>query len=503
MSAPSSTQVQGRVPLGVSGLDYVLGGGIPRSRFYLIHGRPGTGKTTLALHFLLEGRRSGETGLYVTLSETKDELHDVARSHGWSLDGIGLYELESIEHKLQPEEQYTVFHPAEVELGETTERICQEVERLKPTRVVFDSLSEMRLMARDPLRYRRQILALKQFFVGRDCTVLLLDDQTEDGQDVQLQTMSHGVIILEKLPVEYGAARRRLSISKMRGVEFLDGYHDFTIRPGALTVYPRLVAAATRHSGRHQQGEVSSGVEGLDALLGGGVYRGTSVLVTGPAGSGKSSVVSRYLYAAAQRGEKSAAFIFEEGLDTFMARAASLDMDLRPHVDAGLITVQQVDPAELTPGEFTDRVRECAERGASIISIDSLNGYLHAMPSEQFLLVQMHELLTYLNARGAVTFLTLAQHGLVGGLHAPLEFSYVADAVVMLRYFESGGQVRKAISVLKQRRGRHEDAIREFRMSSSGITIGDPLHEFQGILTGVPVYRGESGALLNNTNDGQ
>lgn len=494
-----------RVSTGVPGLDDILHGGLPRNRFYLVEGRPGSGKTTLALQFLLEGRRRGEAGLYVTLSETKEELLDVARSHGWSLDGIGLYELEAIERKLQPEEQYTVFHPAEVELSETAGLICAEVERLQPTRVVFDSLSEMRLLARDPLRYRRQILLLKQFFTGRQCTVLWLDDRTELDKDLQLQTMSHGVIVLDRVPSDYGTARRRLQVVKMRGVQFRDGFHDFVIHRGGVYVYPRLIAAETR-TGRGASGElVSSNVAELDNLVGGGLDRGTSALIIGPAGSGKSTLVSQYVLAAAARGEAVACYMFEEARDTFLARSDGLGIDIRQYIDSGLVTIQQIDPAELAPGEFASRVKQAIEdRNVRLVVIDSLNGYLNAMPSERFLLIHVHELLSYLGNHGVLTLLTLAQHGFIGGLESPVEVSFIADTVILLRYFEAEGAVRMAISVGKKRRGAHEKTIREFVIGPVGVHVGQPLREFHGVLGGMPEYRGgKTGLFEAEARDGR
>jgi len=494
--AASRPEVTSRVSTGIEGLDDVLMGGFPLHHFYLIEGDPGAGKTTLALQFLLQGRANGEGGLYVTLSETKRELAEVAASHGWSLEGIGLYELEEFHDPAQANQQYTVFHPSEVELNETTNQILQQVEANQPTRVVFDSLSEMRLLARDSLRYRRQILSLKHFFVGRRCTVLLLDDRTDDDDDSKLQSIAHGVIRLERQPVEYGSSRRRLQVVKMRGAEYRDGYHDFTIRTGGLTVYPRLVAA--EHQKSDPQEGVSSGLAELDSLLGGGTNRGASTLFMGPAGAGKSTLVTQYAVAAAERGEHVHFYIYEESRVTFIHRAIGLGLDLQKHLDAGLITVQQVDPAELSPGEFTHRVRLAVEQEHSrMIVIDSLNGYLNAMPSERFLLVQMHELLTYLGQQGVITLLTVAQHGVLGGmLQVPIEISYLADAVVMLRFFEADGEVRQAISVVKKRQSNHERTIRELRFTSHGIRIGSPLRQFQGILTGVPFYRGERAPLL-------
>ena len=498
-------EAQPRLATGSAGLDSVLNGGFPANRLYLVEGDPGTGKTTMALQFLLEGARRGEPVLYVTLSETKEELTAVASSHGWSLDGVTLHELVPPVESLKTEEQYTIFHPSEVELGETTRAVIEEVERIQPRRVVFDSLSEMRLLARDPLRYRRQILALKQFFAGRKSTVVLLDDRTSADADLQVQSIAHGVLMLEQLELDYGAERRRLRVSKLRGSRFRGGFHDFTIRTGGIEVYPRLVAADRR--GGFETGTVASGVAALDALLGGGLDRGTATLVLGPAGSGKSSLGAHFAAATAARGERAASFIFDEGVNTYLNRAAGLGTDLRGEVEAGRLTVQQVDPAELSPGEFTHAVCTAVEGGARLVIIDSLNGYLQAMPDERFLTAQMHELLTYLNQQGVVTLLVMAQHGFMGAaMTSPVDVSYLADTVVMLRYFEAAGAIRRAISVVKKRTGRHEDTIRELRLSATrGLEVGEPLTSFRGVLTGVPVFTGnaagQKASLLGGDDD--
>ena len=493
-----------RLGTGCAGLDRILEGGFPANRLYLVEGDPGTGKTTLALQFLLEGARRGEPVLYVTLSETKEELTEVARSHGWSLEGVTLHELVPPAESLKAEAQYTIFHPSEVELGETTRLVIEEVERIQPRRVVFDSLSEMRLLARDPLRYRRQILALKQFFAGRKSTVLLLDDRTSTHADLQVQSIAHGVLMLEQLELDYGAERRRLRVSKLRGSRFRGGFHDFAIRTGGVEAFPRLVAADRRRELKSEA--VASGVAALDALLGGGLDRGTATLVLGPAGCGKSSLATHFAAAMAVRGERAAAFIFDEGVNTYLSRAAGLGTDLREQVEAGHLTVQQVDPAELSPGEFVHAVCQTVERdGARLVVIDSLNGYLQAMPDERFLTSQMHELLTYLNQQGVVTLLVMAQHGFLGSMSSPVDVSYLADTVVLLRYFEAAGAIRRAISVVKKRTGRHEDTIREMRLSASrGVEVGEPLTSFRGVLTGIPVLTEDvvkKGALLGSDDD--
>jgi circadian clock protein KaiC len=483
-SPPSS-----RAATGIAGLDHVLNGGLTPHRLYLIEGVPGSGKTTMALQFLLEGVRRGESVLYVTLSENEEELRNVADSHGWSLDGVTIRELVASESSLSNDDHYTMFHPSEVELSETTKAILADVDRIKPARVVFDSLSELRLLAGNSLRYRRQILALKQFFNGRHCTVLLLDDMTSSSHDLQVQSIAHGVIRLEQLHPEYGSERRRLLILKARGVQFSGGYHDYSIKRGGIDVYARLVASQTR--GEKALTQMPSGIAQLDSLLGGGLDRGTSTLFVGAAGTGKSSVAAQFAASAAKRGEKSALFIFDESVNTLLARCAGLGTDLREHVASGLITIQQVDPAELSPGEFAHAIKTAIEKGASLVVIDSLNGYLNAMPEERFLIIQLHELLTYLGQAGVATLLIAAHQGLIGSqMLSPIDASYLADAVVLMRYFEARGEVRQAISVMKKRGGAHERTIREFQMRDGCITVGEPLRDFRGVLTGVPVFEG-------------
>jgi circadian clock protein KaiC len=487
------------VATGIPGLDDVLGGGVTPDRVYLVEGNPGSGKTTLALQYLLEGRRLGEHGLYVTLSETEIELQDVAKSHGWSLDGISLLELVAPESELEPDNQLAMFQPSEVELGETTKVVLAEVERTRPKRVVIDSLSEMRLLAQSPLRYRRQILALKQFFIGRECTVFLLDDLTSETEDLQLQSIAHGVLSLEQLSPVYGAERRRIRVTKLRGQLYRGGYHDFAIRRGGLEVFPRLVAA--KHNLGRERGLLKSGNAELDALMGGGFEIGTSVVLLGPAGTGKSTTALQYARAAAGRDERAAVFAFDERLETILERTRGLGMDIASDVEAGRLTVQTVDAAELSPGEFAHRVQAAVEGsggtpGAKVVVIDSLNGYLQAMPEERFLIAQLHELLTYLGHKGVVTFLVVAQHGLLGSMQSPIDTTYLADAVVLFRFFEARGVVRQAISVVKKRSGKHERTIRELRIGSGGVLLGGPLTEFHGVLTGTPSYCGEDGSLM-------
>jgi len=478
-----------RLSTGVEGLDDILEGGFPAQHMYLIEGEPGSGKTTLALQFLMEGARNGECGLYITLSETKEELEAVMASHGWVIEGFTIYEVVPPIDTLRPETQYTIFHPAEIELGETTNAMLNEFERVKPKLVIIDSLSEMRLLAREPLRFRRQILALKQYLANSHATVLLLDDKVM-GHDLQIDSIAHGVVSLEHLAVEYGAERRRLLVTKLRGSHFRGGYHDFTIITGGLRVFPRLIAS--EHHVDFKADVVDTGIIALDRLLGGGLDRGTSTLVLGPAGSGKSTVATQFAAAAAERGERTAAFIFDELRETFIARAVGLGTDMKKFVKKSLITIQQIDPAELSPGEFAYAVRRAVDEDhARLVLIDSLNGYLNAMPEERFLAVQMHELLTYLNQKGVVTLLVMAQHGFLGGpMVTPVDVSYLADNVLLLRYFEANGAIHRALSVIKKRTGHHELTIRELELKASGIHVGEPLSAFRGVLTGIPIYEG-------------
>ncbi|HET7810630.1 MAG TPA: ATPase domain-containing protein [Steroidobacteraceae bacterium] len=479
MSTPLST--------GIAGLDDVLNGGFTPNRMYLCEGVPGSGKTTLGMQFLAAGARNSESTLYVTLSESEEELREIALSHHWQLEGIRIRELIPSERSLAPDDQYTVFHPSEVELTETTKQILQDVETLKPRRVVFDSLSELRLLAGNPLRYRRQILALKQFFAGRKCTVLLLDDLTATDRDLQVQSIAHGVLSLEQMVPEYGSDRRRVRVVKYRGKIFRGGFHDYAIRTGGLEVFPRLVAAEHRRS--HETSRISGGVPALDTLLGGGLETGTSTLIVGAPGTGKSTLAAQFVASAADRGLKGAMFIFDESVPTLLARTQGMGIGLQRHVESGAVTVQPIDPAELTPGEFAHSLRRAVERdGARVIVIDSLNGYLNAAPEERFLTIQLHELLSYLGQLGAATLLVGAHQGLVGGaMKTPVDTSYLADAVILLRFYEAHGEVRQAISIVKKRGGAHERTIRDYRFTSEGIQIGEPLRRFRGVLTGVPI----------------
>ncbi|HEY0333929.1 MAG TPA: ATPase domain-containing protein [Stenotrophomonas sp.] len=493
--------LESRISSGNAGLDSILGGGLDADRMYLYEGKPGTGKTTLALEFLLDGARKGEKVLYISLSETVRELQLVADRHGWDLGNVEIFELVPPETTLDPTQQITVFHPVEVELGETTKLILDRVAQLDPARVVIDSLSELRLLAQSSLRYRRQVLALKHFFASRRCTVVLLDDMTSQENDLQLHSITHGVVLLEQLAIEYGAERRRLRVIKMRGISFRGGFHDMKIVRGGLAIYPRLIAS--EHHSHFLGGFTPSGNADLDKLLGGGLERGTNALLIGAAGVGKSSLALNYAITGAQRGERCAFFAFDEGRGTLEARAKSLGLDLQPAIDDGLILFQQIDPAEMSPGEFAAAVRERVERDhARIVVIDSLNGYLNAMPDGRFLILQMHELLSYLGQQGVLTILILAQHGLVGPIETPLDISYLSDSVLMLRYFEYDGQVRRAMSVVKKRSGDHEHTIREFQLSRDGLALGPPLEGFSGIFSGTPTYTGAREPLLHGLSRG-
>lgn len=480
---------------GIPGLDDILAGGLERERVYLLEGNPGTGKTTAALSFLREGVACGERGLYITLSETEDELRSAALSHGWSLEGVDIFELVPPESLLDEQQQQSLLYSSDLELGETTRMIFAEVESQKPRRVVIDSLSEIRLLAQSSLRYRRQVLALKHYFSRRRATVLLLDDLTTDVNDKTVHSVAHGVIQLQALSPEYGAERRRVRIVKYRGRRFRGGYHDFTIKTGGLEIYPRIVAA--EHRTRFDRTLMSSGVAGLDALLGGGIERGSSALILGPAGTGKSLFSIHFAVAAIARGEKAALFVFDEELGLLFDRMLKLGIDLEALQADGKLLIEQIDAAELSPGEFSARVRRCvAEQDIRTVVIDSLNGYQAAMPEEQFLVLHIHELLQYLNRQGASTFLTVAQHGLVGEMKAPVDVTYLADTVILLRYFEAMGNVRRAVSVIKKRSGRHEKTIREFDIGDDGLTLGEPLSEFQGVLRGVPNFVGQGAGLM-------
>ena len=480
---------------GISGLDNILKGGLERGRVFLLEGAPGTGKTTAAMSFLREGAVLGEAGLYITLSETEDELRATARSHNWTLDGVDIFELVPPESLLDEQQQQSLLYSSDLELGETTKRIFEAFEKVKPQRVVLDSLSEIRLLAQSSLRYRRQILALKHYFARSGATVLMLDDLSSEANDRTMHSVAHGVFRLEELSPEYGPERRRLRVVKYRGQRYRGGFHDFVIATGGVKVFPRLVSAEHRRPFKREVLKTDSAE--LNALLGGGLERGSSMLILGPAGTGKSLLALTFVAGAIKRGEKAAMFVFDEELGLRFERAKGLGIDIQAMVDSGRLTIEQIDAAELTPGELSARVRRCVEElEAQTVVIDSLNGYQAAMPEEQALILHMHELLQYLNRQGASTFLTVAQHGLVGDMQAPVDVTYLADTVVLLRYFEALGRVRRAISIIKKRTGAHEDTIREYRIGESGITLGDPLMGFQGILRGVPELVDERPRLL-------
>lgn len=484
------------VSTGVPGLDEILAGGYAANRAHLIEGRPGSGKTTLGIQFLLEGLRLGQRCLYITLSESRRELHTVALRHGWDLGGMDIFELIPPELSLDPRHQQTLIHSSELELGETVQMVLAEVERVRPDRVVFDSVSEIRLLSQGSLRYRRQVLALKNFFLLHNATTLLLDDMAAAPDDLNLHSLAHAIIRLDQLAPVYGAERRRLQVVKMRAARYRGGNHDFIIRRGGLQVFPRLVAH--EHQRSFDASPARSGVAELDELVGGGLDRGTSTLVVGPSGSGKSSIALAFAHAAMLRGERCLFVNFDETRHVFSRRASGIGMDLSRFEADGTASVHHIDPAELSPGEFVGKVKSAVEaEDAKLVLIDSLSGYLQAMPEEQFLLLQMHELLTYLNQQGVVTLLLLAQSGMVGQMSSPLDLSYLSDAVLMLRFFEAGGQVRRAASVIKKRTGPHENTIREFTIGGDGVRLGGRLREFRGVLTGVPTYEGPGAELIN------
>ncbi len=492
-----------RISTGTEGLDVVLGGGLTPARVYLVEGTPGSGKTTLALQFLFEGAARGERCLYITLSETRDELSAIALSHGWNLDSIELFELSAVQDILGDGREQTILHPWEVELSATVDLIMARVEAVRPTRLVFDSLSELRLLAQDSLRYRRQVLGLKQYFSGKAITVLLVDDMTTTGggRDNHLHSIAHGVVTLERDTLDFGAARRRCQVQKMRGIRFSAGYHDMTIETGELRVYPSLIAA---QHGKPFAGEpVSSGNAALDGLMEGGPLRGTSVLLTGPAGSGKTTVAFSYALAACARGEPATVYEFDERVGTLIARARAMSQDPQPYLENGLLKIVQVDPADITPGHFAWMVRrEVQERGVRVIVLDSMNGYLTSMPQEKQLLLQLHELLSYLSQEGVLTLLINPQAGLVGSMTSShVNISYIADVVVLFRFFEAKGRIRKAMSVLKNRGGAHEDVIRELLIDRGGIRVGNGLTEFSGVLTGTPQFVGDEDRLMEHRSD--
>ncbi len=480
---------------GIDGLDGILGGGLPAHHLYLVEGEPGSGKTTLGLQFLIAGAAKGEPGMYVTLSETADELRGVAASHGWDLKGIEIFELGGLEGR-EVEQGYTIFHPAEVELQQTVDQVFEAVREREPRRLVFDSLSEMRLLAREPLRFRRQILGIKQFFAGRECTVLMLDDKTAPEGDLQLHSLAHGVILLEHVALEYGSERRRLQVTKVRGLRFRGGYHDFRVTTGGIEVYPRILHDVPK--GNVGNKTIKTGSKSLDTLLGGGITCGTSVLITGAAGTGKSVLSTQFTRAALDRGEKVRFYLFDERLSTFRQRTAALGISVDEEIENGMLTMRQVEPTDLSPGEFASEVvRAVEEEDVYLIVIDSINGYMQSMPEERLLPIQIHELLSFLSNNGVTCIMTLVQHGIFGNpVDEAAEVSYLADTVILMRYFEVQGSVRQAISVVKKRSGDHERTIRECQVGKGGLIVGEPLREFHGVLTGVPNYVGSEEPLM-------
>jgi circadian clock protein KaiC len=479
-----------RTRFGIEGLDAVLDGGLPTGLMYLVVGYPGTGKTTLGFQFLLEGNRAGEPTLYITLSETEEEVATVARSHGWSLEGVSFFGLDAAEQALGLGDQQTMFDPSDIEFRETSRAVLAEIERVSPARVVFDSLSELALLARDPLGFRRELLLLKRDIMRRGATTLVMSDRTSEETDRHLHSLAHGVIELDEISPEYAPERRRLRVRKLRGSRYRGGFHDFEIRRGGVELFPRLVAAEDGEA--FDAAPLASGVPELDRMLGGGLPRGASTLAMGPAGSGKSSIVSLFTHASAEAGEPAAVFLFDEERRTFLDRAEALGHPLRPHTERGLVEVQQVAPAELSPGEFIHRVRHAVEtRGARFVAVDSLNGYTYAMSGERFPNMQMHETLSYLAKSGVATMLVLTHSGLLGPMRSPAGLTYIADALLLTRFFEAGGQLRRAVSMLKNRVGYHDTYIRELRFSPS-LSVSEPLRDVEGVLSGVPQPRRQS-----------
>lgn len=479
-----------RMDTGVEGLDEILYGGFPSGQMYLLEGDPGTGKTTLAMQFIISGSRRGEKSLYLTLSESKAGLEDSARSHGWDIKDLPIAEFIPAEASLNPKQQYSVFHPSEIELSETIQKLTQLIDEVKPDRLVIDSLSELRLLASDPMRYRRQLLALKHFFAGRDTTVLLLDDRTGGRDDMQLQSIAHGVLRLEKVRRSYGVTRRQAEVIKLRGSAYREGFHDYTIAKGGLHIYPRLVAS--EHDAPFAGERVKSELPALDKMFGGGINRGSSTLLIGPSGSGKSTLAMAYAFAAARRGDRAIVYAFDEVLRTAQDRLEGLGMPVREEIAKGGLAMSQVNPAELSPGEFVSQIREDVEnKDTRVVVIDSLNGFLMSMPGENDLNLHLHELIAFLNQKGVVTFLIYTQHGLIDSMQTEVDVSYLADTVILLRHFEAEGQIRQVLSVIKQRVGQHERGLRELRMSEKGLDIGETLTNFRGVLTGVPAVLGD------------
>ena len=481
---------------GIEGLDSILRGGLPANRLYLLRGSPGTGKTTIAMQFLLEGIAEGERVLYIALSETRDEINQVAESHGWDLSDIAVFELSTLESQIAEESQNTIFHPAEIELNKTTELILKQIEAVKPHRLVIDSVSELRLLSDSGLRYRRQMLSFKQYFAGQRITVLLLDDHGAEEGDLHVQSIAHGVITLEQMQSEYGSERRRVRVNKLRGVRFVGGYHDADIVRGGVRIFPRLIAAD--HKAKFKSQLLTSGVDGLDQLLGGGILYGNSCLFLGPAGAGKSTIALQFARMAATKGQQVLFCLFDENTRTVMIRAKSVSLPVEALVAQGRLELMQIDPAELAPGQLLEVIRKRVEQGVRVVVIDSLNGYMQAMPDARFLVVQLHELLSYLGNQGVATLMTMAQHGLIGDMIAPIDLTYLSDSVVLLRFFEEQGRIRKAISIVKNRTGFHETTIREVAIDRKGVRVGGPLSNFQGVLTGVPSFIGANAEMLGD-----
>jgi circadian clock protein KaiC len=496
---PPHQKTTSKCKTGVPGLDEIIGGGIPKNRFFLVQGSPGVGKTTLALQFLLEGVKSGEKSLYICLSETREELFATSKSHGWDIDGFEILELSALQEQLEAESPNTLFHPSEVELNRTTDLIKAEIERVKPERIVFDSLSEMRLLAEHPLRYRRQMLILKHYFSRKGMTIMLLDDDSSTSADLQVQSIAHGVLELEQQVPNYGSERRRLKVVKLRGVKIRGGYHDFSILTGGIVVYPRLIAS--EYPRNFESRVLSSGIPALDDLTGGGLTAGSSTLIMGPAGTGKSTLGAQFAVAATKRGERVLLYSFDENQHVLLDRLKQIGLDMETYIQNGLLCHRQIDPAELSPGEMTHEIQKSvAKNPTAILILDSLNGYLNAMPDERHLGLHLHELLTYLGRQGVATIMCAAQHGIIGDELTPADVTYLADAVMVLRYFEVGGAVKKAVAVIKKRGGHHENTIREFRITSSGLVVGEPLTQFHGVLRGVPEYHGSTEQILTEND---
>jgi circadian clock protein KaiC len=495
---PPSRFSEIRLKTGIPGLDDILHGGLPAGHVYLIEGNPGSGKTTFGMQFLLAGIAAGERALYVTLAESHTELEKTAASHNFDISGIEVFEVNPPELGSKSLEQYTVFHPSEVELADVMNSILERVRKAKASRIVIDSMSELRMLARDPLRYRRQIMTLKQFFMGQNTTVLLLDDRSGESTDTQLQSIAHGVLRMETLQREFGVIRRQLEIRKLRASAYREGFHDYVIRAGGLEFFPRLVVG--EHSQKNVDGGLlPSGIPELDRLFGGGVARASSTLLLGPAGIGKSTVVAVYMASAAARGERSVIFAFDELTQSIMVRCRGLGIPLEEHIKKGLVRVELMDPAAISPGEFVARIRrEVEENNCRLIAIDSLNGLFHAMREEHAVAVQLHDLIAYLNQSGVASFMVLAQYGVIGShMTVPVDISYLADNVLLFRYFEAQGAVKQAISVVKRRSGPHERTIRELLIGDNKIQVGMALSDFEGVLTGTPRYLGGVKPLPN------